>query len=246
MAQSLGAYGVLARHYDRLLATMPYRRWIDFIALRARSLTVDNPRIVDLGCGTGRVAAGLAQRGFSVTGVDNSSEMLAMAAARCRDVTWLEQDYRQLNLAADLFSCTCDGFNHITKPTELVAVLVRLHRLLSPGGLLIFDVNTEKKYRRQLADNSFHFQYPDFNVMWDNNFQDPYNYANLTLFQRQGGGFSRYQAEIVQRCYPLKTLLYYLYKAGFDPVGLYNNYRPGHDLTVARRLTVVARKGRRK
>ncbi len=246
MAQGLAAYGVLARHYDRLLAAMPYRRWTDFIARQAKTLLVDTPRIVDLGCGTGRVAAGLARRGFAVTGVDSSSEMLAMAADRSRKVAWLEQDYRQLNLAADLFCCTCDGLNHITRPADLTQLLVRLHRLLSDGGLLVFDVNTEKKYRRQLADNSFHFQYPDLHVVWDNSFQYPYNYARLTLFQSQGGGFIRHQAEIVQRCHPLKTLLYYLYQSGFDPVGLYNNYRSGADVAAASRLTVVARKGRRK
>lgn len=248
MGAGVAAYGVLARHYDRLMAGVPYRRWVNFIAAHARRL--GSPRIVDLGCGTGTVAVQLAKRGYQVAGVDASSEMLALAAQRARRekvaVAWYQQGFRQFSLPADLVLCTCDGFNHILRPAALVAVLARIRRLLSPGGELVFDVNTPLKYRRVLGDNSFHFQYPDLSVVWDNQYRAPYNYAHLTLFEREGEGFKRRLATIRQRCYPVHSLLYYLYQCGYDVVSLCGDYRPGAGAAAARRLTIVARKSRRR
>lgn len=248
MAEGVRAYDVLARHYDRLLA-VPYRRWIEFIAARARNLSASQPRLVDLGCGSGTVAVGLARLGYAVAGVDRSSEMLAVAARRAREanvaVDWYQQDFARFPLEADLVCCTCDGFNHILRPARLVAVLARIRRQLAPRGELVFDVNSEYKYRQILADKSFHFQYPDLSVVWDNFYRAPYNQAQLTLFELSGKRFARSLVAINQRCYPLHSLLYYLYHTGFDVVGVYNDYRPGA-IARAKRLTIVARKGRRR
>ena len=62
--------------------------------------------VLELGCGTGRIALALAQAGLSVTGVDVSAGMLALArrkserlaAAASRCLTFVEADMARLNL----------------------------------------------------------------------------------------------------------------------------------------------------
>ena len=47
-------------------------------------------RVLDAGCGTGRVAIELARRGFSVVGVDADAPMLAAARAKAPELAWLQ------------------------------------------------------------------------------------------------------------------------------------------------------------
>jgi len=59
----------------------------DFYAALAAELGART--VLEIGCGTGMVAADLARRGFEVTGIDPSEEMLAVARERSSTVTWI-------------------------------------------------------------------------------------------------------------------------------------------------------------
>lgn len=97
--------------------------------------------VLDLGCGAGDpIARYLIDRGLSVTGVDFSEPMLAIARARLPAGRWLNADMRTLNLSE-----TFDGiigwhsFFHLT-PDEQRNVLKRLALHLRPGGALMLTV----------------------------------------------------------------------------------------------------------
>src|SRR5512140_1735847 len=49
-------------------------------------------RVLDAGCGTGRVAIELARRGHAVVGVDLDADMLAVAKANAPELTWVRCD----------------------------------------------------------------------------------------------------------------------------------------------------------
>ncbi len=55
-------------------------------------------RVLDAGCGTGRVAIELARRGFEVIGVDVDASMLATATERAPQLTWIRCDLGSLDL----------------------------------------------------------------------------------------------------------------------------------------------------
>ena len=69
--------------------------------------------IIDLGCGTGRHSIELARRGYRVTAVDFSAEMLAIARSKAdgMDINFIEVDIRKLDLGKqfDLAICLCEG-----------------------------------------------------------------------------------------------------------------------------------------
>lgn len=104
-------------------------------------------RVLELGCGTGRVLAALARAGVPATGVDLSAAMLTAAAARLRtipgaDVRLQAADMRAFDLAEtfEAVLITCRAFHHVTDPEGQRATLEAARRRLPAGGLLVLDL----------------------------------------------------------------------------------------------------------
>ena len=92
-------YDLIAPIYDSVNGDIDYAAWADFIEEIFKAECRCRPELVlDLGCGTGRMTLELARRGYDMTGVDYSPEMLDKARASAeksgfgRSVLWLCQD----------------------------------------------------------------------------------------------------------------------------------------------------------
>ncbi|MCV7150966.1 class I SAM-dependent DNA methyltransferase [Mycolicibacterium pyrenivorans] len=97
-------------------------------------------RVLDAGCGTGRVAIELAARGFSVTGIDLDPAMLTAARAKAPQLRWIEADLvdagSHLNESFDLVALPGNVMIFVERGTE-GRVIAELAALLVPGGLLV-------------------------------------------------------------------------------------------------------------
>jgi 2-polyprenyl-6-hydroxyphenyl methylase/3-demethylubiquinone-9 3-methyltransferase len=98
--------------------------------------------VLDLGCGGGFMAEALAQRGAKVVGVDPSAPAIEAAREHAR-AAGLAIDYRvgtgeAIPAADQSLDCVVivDVLEHVADPA---AVLAEIHRVLKPGGLLLFD-----------------------------------------------------------------------------------------------------------
>ncbi len=103
---------------------------------------VPGGRVLDLGCGTGRLALALADAGHAVTGVDPARASLDVARAKpgAERVTWVEGTSRELPDAAfDVALMTSHVAQFLLDDEDLAATLADLRRALVPGGLLAFD-----------------------------------------------------------------------------------------------------------
>lgn len=103
------------------------------------SLMPVGPRVLDAGCGTGRVAIELARRGYDVVGVDLDASMLGVARERAPGLQWLQADLATLDLDVGPFDLVLLAGNvmiFLTPGTE-ASVVARLGTVLRPGGLLI-------------------------------------------------------------------------------------------------------------
>ncbi|MEO7235536.1 MAG: class I SAM-dependent methyltransferase [Lapillicoccus sp.] len=111
-------------------------------------------RVLDAGCGTGRVAIELARRGFSVVGVDADAGMLAAARVKAPDLTWVEGDLagspRGMPTEVDLVLLAGNVMIFLDPGTE-GRVLEDLGGRLAPTGLIVagFQVRGD---RLSLAD----------------------------------------------------------------------------------------------
>jgi 2-polyprenyl-3-methyl-5-hydroxy-6-metoxy-1,4-benzoquinol methylase len=102
------------------------------------STTAPGLRILDAGCGTGRVAVELDRRGYLVEGTDVDSDMLGEASAKAPHLTWTKDDLARLTLDRTFDVIVLSG-NVIlfVEPADrpLVAPSLRAH--VPVGGLVV-------------------------------------------------------------------------------------------------------------
>lgn len=110
---------------------------------RIRAITRPGLHVLDLGCGTGQLGAGLALAGCVVTGVDPAKAMLDIALRREGGdrVSWFEGDARDIRLdrTFDLVVLTGHAFQVFLTEDDRRAVLATIAAHLVPEGRFIFD-----------------------------------------------------------------------------------------------------------
>jgi SAM-dependent methyltransferase len=127
----------LAACYDA--ANPPEAFYAHYLALAG-----DAPKaILDMGCGTGRLAVALAERGHRVTGADPSAGMMRVARSRpgADRVRWIDSDSKSLALDTrfNLIVMTGNVFQLFLDDDEVRATLRTLRRHLAAGGRLAFE-----------------------------------------------------------------------------------------------------------
>jgi demethylmenaquinone methyltransferase / 2-methoxy-6-polyprenyl-1,4-benzoquinol methylase len=129
-------FAPLGPSYDRVGAVLSFGqdpRWRRFLVSR---LPRDGGHVLDVATGTGLVAAELVRRGFRVTGVDQSPEMLASARRRFGARVEL------VEASAEALPFDDASFDHLTVTYLLryvedpAATLVELARAVRPGGVV--------------------------------------------------------------------------------------------------------------
>lgn len=206
------AYESFASVYDIFMEHAPYDRWTKNILSILKRRDIACGIGLDLGCGTGQITRRLAAAGFDMIGADASPEMLDIARKKGPDeILYLCQDMRSFELYGTVAFCTavCDSLNYLTSPAELEKVFSLVYNYLDPGGMLIFDLNTEYKYREVLSDNTFAENREEGSFIWEN-YYDPgerLNEYDLTLFIRDGEElFRRYQETHLQHAFLLSEV----------------------------------------
>ncbi|WP_440989199.1 class I SAM-dependent methyltransferase [Haloarchaeobius baliensis] len=106
----------------------------------------DGGRVLDLGCGSGRVTAPLAERGFDVVGVDVSETMIEVAEALHPDVEFRVGDATELSFPAESFDYVLfadRGLDDVRPAADRMRSILESWRVLKPGGLFAFDANNQ-------------------------------------------------------------------------------------------------------
>lgn len=246
------AYAHLAAVYDRLMADSPYDQWLDWLE-RVWEKRGKPRQVIDLGCGTGSIAIPLAKRGYRVTGVDLSAEMLAVAYDKMKreqvQVTWVEQDMRELDLpAADAVISLCDSLSYLTEAEDVKRTFARVYQHLNPGGTFLFDVHSPYKMLHVFGNQTFTLVEDEVSYIWQC-FCDPIRLEvehQLTFFLRQPDGlYQRVEEEHWQRAYQPVQMMRWLADAGFDEVEITADFTglPPHE--TSERLFFAARRPER-
>jgi SAM-dependent methyltransferase len=116
-------------------------------------------RVLDVGCGTGDNALFLAERGFSVTGVDSAPSALAAARAKARErrlaVPFVLMDALELARLTERFDTAIDsGLLHVFSDQDRARLIGGVHAVLVPGGsyhLLCFSEHAMLPGPRRLS-----------------------------------------------------------------------------------------------
>lgn len=246
------AYTSFAEVYDQFMDNVPYREWADFLQEILQKEGISDGLVLDLGCGTGSMTEELAGRGYDMIGVDNSEDMLEIAMEKRQesghDILYLMQDMQEFELYGTVRAVVsvCDSVNYVTEKEELEQVFRLVNNYLDPGGIFIFDFNTEYKYREVLGDRTIAENREYSSFIWDNYYyeEEHMNEYELTLFIQQTDQkelYHKYQETHFQRAYTLEEIRELLEKSGLRFVAAYEDYTKEAPGKGSERICVVAR-----
>lgn len=228
----MGAYDMLSAVYDRLNEDVDYAKWAQFYEECFDRYLPERPTLVlELGCGTGAMTIELARRGYDMTALDISPEMLSHAYSRCADkgifgVLFLEGDMCDFELYGTVGAVVCclDGINHLLSEKELADCFALVHNYLDPDGLFLFDVNTPYKFQNIYADNDYVLERDGAVCVWRNRLSDDARQCDfhLTVFEQEEDGlYTRQDGVQSELCYDMDTLKRLLGEAGFEFVAVF-------------------------
>ena len=244
-------YDLLAPFYDAVNSELDYSAWADFIEKIVKKEYNGRPELVlDLGCGTGKMTLELARRGYDMTGVDCSPEMLNIARENSDreglDVLWLCQDMTEFELYGTVDVCVCclDTLNHLTEPSELEKCLSLVHNYVVPNGLFIFDINGKFKFENIYSDRSYVMEEEGGVCIWQNDYDEETRLCDfyITLFkERENALYERYDDMQTERMYTVKEMKNSLEKCGFQTLGVYSNFDFNEGTDECQRIYFVAK-----
>lgn len=115
-------------------------------------------RILDLCCGYGRHALGLAEKGYQVTGLDRDERAIAEAEQRARtagvDVTYITREMREVGALPETFDAVINlwqSLSYFDDETN-AGILRAIHDKLAPGGRFIVDMYNRAYYERHQGE----------------------------------------------------------------------------------------------
>lgn len=233
-------YTDFARVYDELMDNTPYEEWGNRLDELIRKYGVSAPErdaenlldseknlVVDLGCGTGTLAELLYEKGYDMIGVDASESMLNIAmdkkAESGSEILYLQQDMRELELYSTVGTVysVCDSLNYILEEEELKTVFSLVNNYLFPGGIFVFDFNTDYKYREVIGNTTITENREDCSFIWENYYdpEEEINEYDLTIFvQEEENLFRRFTETHFQRGYTVEQMLRLVEEAGMKVV----------------------------
>ncbi|WP_019616975.1 class I SAM-dependent DNA methyltransferase [Psychromonas ossibalaenae] len=134
-----------AQYYDLLYSEKNYEGEVSYIEELIRSYSTKSSSILDLGCGTGKHAQLLCDKGFNVHGVDLSQEMLAVAEQRRQGregaLKFTHSSIQNLKLESkfDVVISLFHVMSYQNSQEKLHAAFDVVKKHLKNGGIFIFD-----------------------------------------------------------------------------------------------------------
>ncbi len=232
------AYTDFADVYDELMDDTPYTEWCNRLVKDMETYGISRPDrgaedpieseknlVLDLACGTGTLTEMLYERGYDMIGADFSGEMLMKAMEKKErtgsEILYLQQDMRELDLYCTVGTVisVCDSLNYLLEKEDLEQTFSLVHKFLHPGGLFLFDVNTDYKYREVIGDATIAENREDCSFIWENSYDaaNGINEYDVTVFvQEEGDSFRRFQETHYQKGYEEEYLRDLLKRTGFE------------------------------
>jgi SAM-dependent methyltransferase len=108
-------------------------------------------KLLDVCCGTGHLSRSLVQKGYQLSGVDSSGQMLQYAEKNTPEADFQLVDVRYAEFPPATFDAAFSmsaSLNHMMGLNELELVCRQVHQSLKPGGFLLFDLNHHEQMQK--------------------------------------------------------------------------------------------------
>lgn len=244
------SYQSFAYVYDNFMDNIPYEEWSLYLTKLFHKYSITDGTLVELGCGTGTLSLLMYNHGYSLIGIDNSTDMLALAAnkiANFPNITLIHQDMQALDLGTiyDGFFCICDSLNYLLSPEDVLSTFSGIKKHLKQNGIFIFDLKTPYFYQYILGDQTFCDHQEDCSYTWENSYfeDERINQYELTIFVKQPDSelFERFYETHHQKAYPLTEMIDLLTKSGLEYVTAYDAFTLNPPNSTSERIYIIAR-----
>ncbi len=166
-----------------------------------------------------------------------------------KPILYLKQDMREFELYGTVGAVIsiCDSMNYITCEEDLLKVFQLVNNYLDFGGIFIFDMNTEYKYKNLLADNTIAENREECSFIWENYYEEEkqINEYHMTIFVKTGSSetefFERFQETHYQKAYSLDKIKRLIERAGMELITVYDAFTHNPPGDTSERVYFVAR-----
>jgi SAM-dependent methyltransferase len=183
-------------------------------------------RVLDIGCGTGAVAAWFAENRPRLQSicVDSESTMIEQARSKLQFAEFVVQDLRASMPIHEIdLALAIDVINEFDSVRELETVFKNIHTCLSAGKMFIFDLQTTEglAQRGRIGDECL--AEDSSLAIFAHNAYDYERQAytcHYTIFHEQDGAWSRGTAQREMKAFPVQAVGALLRRSGFDIMAL--------------------------
>ena len=227
-------YGEYAWAYD-LIISRNHRQECAFIEQVLTGLGIGrDAAILDAGCGTGSYCVELTQRGFRVTGIDRSSQLLMFARKKAAtaglEIPFVEGDILNHEVDRQYDAVLCRGvLNDLVEERDRIQVFRSFAAILRLGGALILDVRDwEKTVKTKRVEPVFHKEVDVNGDILEFTSKSKLDLTNRFLRVHEK---HKYQDDIslydfIMKCWTKEELVRNMNAAGFGDIELFDSYTP--------------------
>ena len=225
---------------------LDYEKIYKFIREVLGKKSLEPELILEMACGTGGLTEKLA-RDYKIHAFDLSDDMLSVCQnkIRSKNLKLFKQNMVGFSAPAsyDAIFSVGDSLNYLTDEKDFEAAIKSSYDHLNDGGIFIFDLNTEYKFKNIPPVTVDEVE--DVLYLWENIYdeKEKLNTYGVNFFRNiKDNDYKRFYEEHLERAYDLSFVKNLLEKTGFKDIEVYDDYEFKEVRDETSRYTFITRR----
>lgn len=225
---------------------LDYEKIYKFIREVLGKKSLEPELILEMACGTGGLTEKLA-RDYKIHAFDLSDDMLSVCEnkIRSKNLKLFKQNMVGFSAPAsyDAIFSVGDSLNYLTDEKDFEAAIKSSYDHLKDGGIFIFDLNTEYKFKNIPPVTVDEVE--DVLYLWENIYdeKEKLNTYGVNFFRNiKDNDYKRFYEEHLERAYDLSLVKNLLEKTGFKDIEVYDDYEFKEVRDETSRYTFITRR----
>lgn len=225
---------------------LDYEKIYKFIREVLGKKSLEPELILEMACGTGGLTEKLA-RDYKIHAFDLSDDMLSVCEnkIRSKNLKLFKQNMVGFSAPAsyDAIFSVGDSLNYVTDVKDFEAAIKSSYDHLKDGGIFIFDLNTEYKFKNIPPVTVDEVE--DVLYLWENIYDEEkkLNTYGVNFFRNiKDNDYKRFYEEHLERAYDLSFVKNLLEKTGFKDIEVYDDYEFKEVRDETSRYTFITRR----
>lgn len=221
-------YSVMALFYDTLVDQKEFSAWGEYFSkILKEEQIMPRARILECGCGTGRMTKELVKSGYEIAAIDFSEEMLRIAGEKLRregrNIHFALADMTEFTMAkpCDAVVAAYDVVNYLATEQKFLRFLEKSYKNVKPGGVLLFDFSTPFYLKEYYGNRVIFHDTDEATWIWDNRQGGGSVISNITLFYKEKEYYRRFDEQHELFIWEPKRIATMLQKTGWEEISFF-------------------------